>query len=356
MTKLSTRERFQRMYAHQDADRVPILDGPWATTIERWHREGLPEGVDYVDYFDLDHVFGIHADNSPRYEAKVLEQTDDYVVHHTPWGVTLRNWTHAGGTPEFLDFTIKDPDSWRAAKERMTPSRDRVNWDHLERHYRPCRERGDWIMANLWFGFDITHSWMVGTDRLLMAMLSEPEWCMDMFETELNLCLALFDMVWDAGYHFDEVHWPDDMGYKGTQFFSLDMYRALVKPFQQRAVDWAHAKGAKVRLHSCGDVNPFIPEFIDMGMDGLNPLEVKAGMRPKELKARFGSDILFHGGVNAVLWEDLEAIEAEMRDVVPVMKENGGYIFASDHSIPDNISLENFRYITDLAKDLGSYD
>jgi uroporphyrinogen decarboxylase len=57
-----------------------------------------------------------------------------------------------------------------------------------------------------------------------------------------------------------------------------------------------------------------------------------------------------------VLWDDKEAIEAEMRRVIPVVKENGGYIFSSDHSVPSSVSLENFRYIVNLAKQLGSYD
>jgi uroporphyrinogen decarboxylase len=56
-----------------------------------------------------------------------------------------------------------------------------------------------------------------------------------------------------------------------------------------------------------------------------------------------------------VLWDDLEAIEAEMRHVMPVIKENGGYIFSSDHSIPQSVSLEGFRRIVALAKELGKY-
>jgi uroporphyrinogen decarboxylase len=62
-----------------------------------------------------------------------------------------------------------------------------------------------------------------------------------------------------------------------------------------------------------------------------------------------------YGGTNAVLWDDLEQIEAEMRCVVPVVKENGGYLFSSDHSVPSSVSLENFRYIVELAKELGRY-
>jgi uroporphyrinogen decarboxylase len=92
-----------------------------------------------------------------------------------------------------------------------------------------------------------------------------------------------------------------------------------------------------------------------MGLDALNPLEVKAGMDPRLLKQQFGKDLVFHGGINAVLWDQPEAIQAEMEAVIPVMKENGGYIFSSDHSVPSNVSLEDFRGIIGLAKKLGSY-
>jgi uroporphyrinogen decarboxylase len=121
-------------------------------------------------------------------------------------------------------------------------------------------------------------------------------------------------------------------------------------------VEWAHAKGITAHLHSCGDVNPFVPELVEIGMDALNPLEVKAGMDPVHLKKTFGDKLVLHGGINAVLWDDLEAIEAEMTQVVPVLKESGGYIFSSDHSVPSSVSLEGFRYIVELAKKLGSYN
>ena len=352
---MTTHERFRRMFEHREADRVPIIDSPWGATIERWRAEGMPEGVSFVDFFDLDHVAGIGVDNSPRYEAKTIEETDEYIVSKTVWGATLKNWKHAASTPEFLDFTVVDRESWAEAKARMTPTDDRIPWEHLKKHYAGWRDRGCWIEAGLWFGFDVTHAWTVGTERLLIAMIEDPEWCVDMFNHYLTVTLALLDRVWDAGYTFDAVRWPDDMGYKYNQFFSVQTYRELLKPVQKRAIDWAHAKGIYAHLHSCGNINPLIPELIEIGLDALNPLEVKAGMDPIALKRQFGDKLVLHGGVNAMLWDDLDAIEAEMRRVVPVLKENGGYIFSSDHSVPSSVSLENFRRITQLAKELGAY-
>jgi len=353
---MTSRERFRRMFEHRDADRVPIIDSPWGATVERWQREGMPADRSFVDYFDLDHVAGISVDISPRYPARIIEQTDDYVIRTSSYGVTMRDWRHAGGVPEFLDFTIKDPDTWGAAKARMTPTSDRIPWDHLRSSYSTWREQGAWIQGHLWFGFDITHSWTVGTERVLTALVEQPEWMADMFSHFLEVNLALLDQVWEAGYTFDSVTWPDDMGYKHSQFFSLATYRRLLKPVQQKAIEWAHAKGIKAELHSCGDVNPFVPELVDIGLDGLNPLEVKAGMDPVALKRRYGDRLVLHGGINAVLWDDLDAIEAEMRRVMPVLKEGGGYLFSSDHSVPSSVGLKGFRHIVELARSLGSYD
>ena len=355
MKELTSKERFSRMFDHQEADRIPIIDQPWGATIERWEREGMPEDTSYVDYFGLDHVAGIRVDNSPQYEEKVVEETEEYKTVTTKWGVTLKNWKHAASTPQFLDFTIVDPETWKKARERIRPERSRVNWEHLKMNYNTWKEKGCWIQAGLWFGFDVTHSWMVGTERLLCALVEQPEWCMDIFSHMLEVNLALLDMVWDAGYRFDAVRWSDDMGYKNNQFFSLNTYREVLKPFHKRAIDWAHQKGIKTHLHSCGNINPLIPELVDMGLDALNPLEVKAGMNPIDLKKAYGKNIVLHGGINAVLWDHPMEIKEEMEKVMPVLKESGGYIFSSDHSVPSSVSLNDFRQIVELAKSLGSY-
>lgn len=356
MPEMTSRERFACMYAHQEADRIPVIDSPWAATVERWQREGMPEDVSYVDFFGLDPMPHIGVDISPRYPAGILEETAEYRVSTTPWGVTLKTWMHAASTPEFIDFTIVDRDSWENAKARMAPERDRVDWAFLAENYPVWREKDYWIEAGLWFGFDVTHSWTVGTERLLMALVTDPEWCADMFNHFLDVNIALLDLVWDKGYRFDCVCWPDDMGFKHNQFFSVDTYRAVLKPVHKRAVDWAHAKGVKARLHSCGDVNPFVPEFLNIGVDALNPLEVKAGMDPVALKRAHGDRLVLHGGINAVLWDDTDAITEEMERVVPALKQDGGYIFSSDHSVPSSVSLEDFRHIVNLAKKLGAYD
>ena len=134
--------------------------------------------------------------------------------------MTMKQFKEEDSTPEFLDFKVCTPEAWEEAKARMAYSPDRIPWDYLRDAYPRWKAEGSWIQAGFWFGFDVTHSWMAGTETLLIALLEEPEWVKDMFDTYLSRCIACFDAVWDAGYVFDEIYWPDDMGYKGTPFFS----------------------------------------------------------------------------------------------------------------------------------------
>ena len=352
---MDTHERFARIYAHQEADRIPIIDSPWAGTLRRWRREGMPAGIDWEDHFGIDKLGCIGVDISPRYEVKVLEDTPRYQIVTTPWGVTLKNFKEEDSTPQFLDYKVMDEESWADAKARMVPTEDRIDWAFLKENYPKWKAEGRWIRAGFWFGFDVTHSWMMGTENLLFAMMEQPELVQDMFDTYLGSCMALFQKVWDAGYRFDEVSWPDDMGYKGTTFFSPDMYRQLLKPYHQRAIDWAHEKGIYAHLHSCGNIMTLVPDLVEMGLDGLNPLEIKAGMDPVLLKERYGKDLTLHGGINAVLWDDADAIVAEIDRLVPRLKEGGGYIFSSDHSVPNTVSLATMERIVARVKEAGRY-
>lgn len=352
---MTSKERFQRMFAHKEADRVPIVDEPWEGTIARWQREGMPADMDWRDYFDVDKVERISLDISPRFQEKIIEDTDRYYIATSPWGVTMKHFKEEDSTPEFLDFTITSPDEWEKAKARMTLDKDRIPWDYLKKNYPIWQKEGRWIQGLFWFGFDVTHSWAVGTETLLIAMLEEPEWVTDMFQTYLDNTIALMDVLWEEGYHFDSIFWYDDMGYKNTAFFSNELYREMLQPYHRKAVQWAHDRNVYAHLHSCGDIRKLLPDIMDTGVDALNPIEIKAGMNVLDIKKQYGDKLVLHGGINAVLWDQQEAIIAEIERVLPILKENGGYIFSSDHSIPNSVSLENFKIISNKVKELGKY-
>ena len=356
MTELTERERILRTYKRQEIDRIPMIDTAWAGTLRRWRNEGLPQNVGWEDYFGFDHCIRIRQDNSPRFERKILEQTDRYRIETTTWGVTVKTFNELDSTPEVLDLFYDSSDKWEKAKAEMLKYYDdRINWKFLEENYPKWQAEGRFKQLVIWFGFDVAHSHMVGTENMLIAMYEEPEWVMDIFDTYLKSSLDLCQRILDAGYEFDGILWYDDMGYKGTPFFSPECYRTLLKPFHKKAVDWAHERGLVTELHSCGFIEPLLPDIIDTGVEMLNPLEIKAGMDPFKLKTLYGDKLAFHGGINAQLWDNIELVKAEMERIIPAMKEGGGYVFASDHSIPNSVSFENMKQIAELAHKLGKY-
>jgi len=139
MDKMTSHERYSRIFAHKEADRIPFCDSPWGETIERWHKEGLPKGVSWADYFGFDKVATITTDNTPRYLIQTIEETDEYIIQTTAWGCTAKNFKHTASTPEFLNYKVVDRESWKDCKARMTITRDRVNWDYLKANYKKWR-------------------------------------------------------------------------------------------------------------------------------------------------------------------------------------------------------------------------
>ncbi len=355
MKALTTRERILRTCRHQEIDRMAMVDYPWAGTLRRWHNEGLPMNVDWRDYFGFDKIVRISTDNSPRFPKRILEENEKYRIITTSWGQTQRVFRELDSTPEILNCYYDSPEKWQEAKENMLiDDNARIPWDYLKTNYAQWKSEGRFLQLELWFGFDVTHSHMVGTENVLMGFYDDPEWIKDMFDTYLTVSLRLAQKILDAGYEFDGIFWYDDMGYKMSPFFSSKVYRELLMPYHKRAIDWAHERGLVAELHSCGYIEPLLPDVVGLGIDILNPLEVKAGMDPFRLKQAYGDKLTFRGGINAQIWDKPELVKAEMEQIIPKMLEGGGYIFASDHSIPNSVSFEQMRMISELAHTLGA--
>ena len=109
-------------------------------------------------------------------------------------------------------------------------------------------------------------------------------------------------------------------------------------------------------LHSCGNVTELIPLLIEVGLDCLQPIEVKAGMDIISLKENYGDRLSFMGGIDVRLMAEAgpEAIEEEIRIKFEAAKKNGGYIYHSDHSIPKNVSFSQYCRVIELVKKYGT--
>ena len=169
MIQLTERERMLRTYKRQEIDRIPMYDSAWAGTIKRWYNEGMPKDVAWEKHFGFDKKIRICPDNSPRFERKILEQNDRYTIETTEWGGTQKSFRILDSTPEMLDFYYDSSDKWEEAKKAMlTYHDDRIPWKYLEENYPKWKAEGRFLQLVIWFGFDVAHSRMTGTENMLI--------------------------------------------------------------------------------------------------------------------------------------------------------------------------------------------
>jgi uroporphyrinogen-III decarboxylase len=147
-----------------------------------------------------------------------------------------------------------------------------------------------------------------------------------------------------------------DVAYKQTMLFDPEYWRAYFKPWVKAMIDECHRNNLPVIYHGCGNVELILEDFMEMGLDAYNPLEVKAGLDAVKLKAKYGNKLAYCGNNDIQVWEtgDMEMIK---RDVLRKLQaaRNGGYIFQSDHSVTSAVSGHTYDYIVKLVREFGKY-
>ena len=142
---------------------------------------------------------------------------------------------------------------------------------------------------------------------------------------------------------------------------SLDCYREMFRPYQKRLVEFIKSKAAVfVLFHSCGSVREFIPSFIEIGIDALNPVQVSAAeMDSGTLKREFGRDITFWGGgcdTQYVLRKGSAAeIRREVKRRIEDFAPGGGFIFTQVHNIQPDVPPENIMAMLAAFRECRDY-
>ena len=125
------------------------------------------------------------------------------------------------------------------------------------------------------------------------------------------------------------------------------IYATYIKPHHRRMVETvkSYRRDMKVVFHCCGSAYSFIPHLIDIGVDGLNPVQVTAkNMEPERLKEEFGDKICFWGGINSqsvLPFGTPEEVRKETRRIISILGEGGGYVLNSVHNIQPEVPPEN---------------
>jgi uroporphyrinogen decarboxylase len=162
-----------------------------------------------------------------------------------------------------------------------------------------------------------------------------------------------------VGPYVDVVAFGDDVAFHDRPMVDLDRYRKLFKPRHKRMVDLIKEKSeAAVLYHCCGAVKSLIEDFVDIGVDALNPVQVSsAGMDTAELKARFGERISFWGGIDTgrvLPMGSVEDVEAEVKQRIHDLAPGGGFVLAAVHNIQEDVPPENILAMADAAFRYGA--
>jgi len=353
---MTSRERVGKCLRHERPDRVPIHESFWEATVNAWRRQGLPEGVAPEEHFGLEFDL-ISIDNSFGFNSEVVERTDEYIIERDAWGDLKRNWLDHRSTPELLDFSIKSRADWDQAKKRLVPDPARVDWREVKAAHASSREKGRFLCISAIPGYEAT--WRkIGPEALLVAIADDPEWVMEMYEYDANMILGMAKFYREQGLDFDGAWLWDDLAYKNGPLFSPRAYRQQLLPYHKQVIDFLHAEGWPVILHSCGNITTLVSHLIEAGFDCLQALEVKAGVDLGFLVKEYGKHLCFMGGVDVrTFWaEDESVLENEVRGKLAIgMSNPGGYIFHSDHSIPPQVSFQRYGKVVELVRRHGAY-
>ncbi|MDP7254564.1 MAG: uroporphyrinogen decarboxylase family protein [Planctomycetota bacterium] len=336
-------------------DRIAMNDSLWSSTVERWHREGLPADTSPQEHFGVNDFCKISADYSLMLPVKTLEEAEDYRIYTDHNGVTCKDYRLDRGWVTYrMDWSIKNEEDWKQFEPHMAFRPDRLPSNALEMY-----ERGT---ANGQFITFMSHAsfhpvWeLIGQENELIWMSERPDLVREIALRIADLVIENYEEMKKIGIVFDGAFIADDMGYRSGTMFSRKMYLEIIFPAHKRICDHLNADGTPPILHSDGDVRDFIPDIIKAGFKGLHPLEVKAGLDVLDLKERYGDQLVLYGNIDArALAGTREDIEREISSKIPLAKEGGGYIYHSDHSVPDDVPLENYAYTIELVREYGSY-
>ncbi len=212
------------------------------------------------------------------------------------------------------------------------------------------------VIADLETAIFETSWYLTGLEKFFMDMMIQPPYFYKLLDTVMNIHLEIgkefikrgVDMIW-AG---------DDFGGQDGMLMDPDQWRQIFKPRMKYMIEEFRKVNPDIKIawHTCGSVVPIIPDFIEIGLDILNPLQPLAkNMTPEFLKNEFGKDLIFFGGICV---QELMPngtplqIKDEVKRRAEIFGNGGGYILAPAHNIQDDTPIENIVAFFEAVQEL----
>lgn len=375
------------------AERVGLMDSPWAETVLAWVENGYPtrkvhkelgefrwrkkdgrwikaekageyeEPVPVWKYFDYDLVgVGGWFDMMPlRGFDELVEETDEWEVRRNGAGAAFKYWKHKSGTPEHISFRMSTRTIWERdyRPHLLEWDAERLgNLNETRKNLMEAKAAEKWTYYGHMFVWESMRQSM-GDVTLYESLLLDPEWIHDYNRVYTDFYKRYYT------YLFEQVGKPDgmwiyeDLGYKNGLFASPKVFREMVFPYYKEIVEFFHSYDLPVVLHSCGSAVQALPLIVEAGFDALNPMERKAdGNDPFLFAEQYGDKLAFVGGLDVRVFEtnDKDIIRREITNYIDGMKARSArLVFASDHSLPPTVSYTTYQYIVEVYRERMMY-
>jgi len=355
---MNSKERIHNILHGLPHDRIGLFEHFWGDTRNVWTEQGhIQEKEDLSEHFSFDMNQTWCFNNLAKWDfkAEIIEEDENTVLKKDGNGAYLRNHKKHNATPEHVDFTVKDRATWEEhIVPYLKPDACRIN---LESYRETKKKAAEDDLYFVWGGvsvFELMHP-VCGHEYMLMGMVEDPDWIEDMAMSYADYNINMLEILFEKEGKPDGLWFYEDMGFKERPFMGPGMYEEMIQPAHKKIHDFAHANDLPVIMHSCGFIEPLLPGMIESGIDCLQVMEIKAGMNPLRIHEKYGDQIALCGGLDArnLVANDLNAIDKELEDKIPILKNGKGFILHSDHSIPTTTEYETYRHFVDKGLSLG---
>jgi len=356
-------ERFLNVMEYRPVDQVPNWEvGVWPQTRERWEAEGLDANALHWDWFSGVEILGMSPREYirfssamvPAFDYEELAEDERTVTFRDEKGIVRKALKEGAigrarmSMDEFIDFPVKNMRDWVEVKKRYDPLsavRFEPNWPVTRTFGWKNRQHPLIFGPNCsTLGFYWLSRELLGTENLSYAWYDQPELMHDIMETHADFLIEAIRPVLKHST-VDYIFLNEDLSMKTGPLLSPKTYQKYIYLRLRRVIDFCKGNGVRyVVIDTDGNPEALVPQFLDAGVDALWPLERTADQDPLRLRKKFGRSLRLWGGVDKrVLTQGREAIDAHLREFKPLIAE-GGFIPTVDHTVPPDVSWENFQY------------
>jgi uroporphyrinogen decarboxylase len=375
---ITHRERLMAALNHREADRIPIdLGGyPGATSVNIDAYGKLKEHLNLAR--DKEIRIGNVIMFTAEIDEEVLQRFDIDTINATPsiplssfkgpetfydkyWKITWRKTDVATYSPVDGPF-LKEKGTLAALEAFDWPKpaemEDAKKWKEKVQGLRPRTDRA--LVARLPLGIVTLTQILRGFEDWFMDLHLNPEFMEALLDKCTENWIESARIVVEAiGNDVDVFAFGDDYGFQTGPMISPEMFRKYVTPRNKKMLESVKAKSkAKILLHSCGCVYPYLEDFLEMGIDALNPIQVSAkDMDPAQIKARIGDRVALWGaiGINDLVKETPRKVKEMVKRRIEQLSKGGGYVLAATHNLLTDVPPENIAAMFDAAAEYGRY-